>query len=66
MKNKSAKAKKKAKAEDDEEETGGKKKKKAGTSRFTMGIVLGVVGLIVLVAAAIFILQGPAKTQARS
>ncbi len=43
--------------DDEEEEKGSKKKKKAGTSRFTMGIVLGVVGLLLLGAAAFFILN---------
>ena len=56
LKKKSAKGKKKVQ-EDDEEEEDGKKKKKAGASRFTMGIALGVVGLVVLAAAAYFILM---------
>src|SRR5207244_2600354 len=46
--------------EDDAEEEGkSTKKKKAGTSRFTMGIALAVVGLLVLGAAAYFILFRP-------
>ena len=47
------------KAPDDSDDAGdGKKKKKAATSRFSMGLVLAVVGLLVLAAAAFFILSG--------
>jgi hypothetical protein len=47
---------------DDEEEDTGKKKKKAA-SRFSMGIALAVVGLLVLGAAAYFILLRPKGNQ---
>ena len=54
---KKAKGKKKKAKEEEEDEGDGKgKKKKAASSRFTMGIILGVVGLVVLGAAAYFIL----------
>ncbi|HWY86555.1 MAG TPA: DUF1559 domain-containing protein, partial [Gemmataceae bacterium] len=44
--------------DDKEGEPDAKKKKKAATSRFSMGLVLAVVGLLVLAAAAFFILSG--------
>jgi hypothetical protein len=52
-----------AKGEDADEDK--KKKKKAGLNRFTMGIALGVVGLVVLAAAFYFIFmnKGPTNTK---